>query len=125
MKIDKLTKFAITLGLLPWVPAFILYKHGLNSFAYYVIGIFIFLSLISFISKSFASIFKKIIDKIGAFLGKYLAAFVLLIVYIIAILPTGLLMKLVKRDRLLLKKPILKTYWKKFENNNTDYEYQF
>ena len=125
MKINELTKFALTLGLIPWIPAFILYKHGLHSIALGLLCVFIFMSLLCFIFKGFASVFKKALDKTGAFLGRYLAIVVLVIGYIIAVVPTGLLMKLVKRDRLVLKKPKVQTYWKKFENNNSNYEYQF
>lgn len=125
MKINELTKFAITLGLLPWIPAFLLYKHSHNDYAIAVLAIFLSLSLICFISEKFANIFKTTLEKIGAFLGKYIAIIVLAIGYIIAVVPTGFLMKLVKRDRLRLKKPKLNSYWKDYNNTNSDYEYQF
>ena len=92
MKIKESVKFAITLCLLPWIPAFSI---------------------------------KSLLTEIGSFLGRYLAIVVLIIGYIVAVMPTGLIMKLVKRDRLRLKKSQIQTYWKKYENNNTDYEYQF
>ena len=75
--------------------------------------------------KRFAHWFKSTLTKIGNFLGKYIAITVLAIGYIVAVLPTGLLMKIVKRDRLRLKKPNLETYWVDYENKNTDYEFQF
>ena len=125
MKINELTKFAITLGLLPWVPAFLLNKHGYQDAAIYVLVIFLTLSFICFASKKFAHLFKSILTKIGNFLGQYIAIIVLAIGYILAVLPTGLLMKIVKRDRLRLKNPNLETYWVDYENKNTDYEFQF
>ena len=125
MKINESIKFAITLGLLPWVPAFLFYKHGYQEVAIYILATFLTLSLISFISKRFAIGFKSILTKIGTFLGKYISIIVLAFGYILAVVPTGLLMKIVKRDRLRLKKPNLKTYWIDYENKNTDYEYQF
>ena len=125
MKLSEEKKFTLTLFLLPWIPAFILYKRGMDIWAIRVLVLFIALALISFISPAFALKFKQILEKIGHFLGKYLAIIALTIVYFIAVLPTGLLMKIVKRDRLRLKKPQLQTYWKKNENNNTDYEYQY
>ncbi len=125
MKINELTKFAITLGLLPWIPAFILYKHSMIKAAAIVLAVFIILSLICFMSKSFARVLKDILTKIGSFIGKYLAIIVLFFGYIFAILPTGLLMKIVNRDRLRLKKQKLETYWKNNESEKTDYEYQF
>ncbi len=125
MKINELTKFAITLGLLPWIPAFLLYKHSHVDYAIAVLAIFLSLSLICFLSKKFANIFKTTLEKIGAFLGKYIAIIVLGFGYIIAVVPTGFLMKLVKRDRLRLKKTETNTYWKDQDSTNTDYEYQF
>ena len=125
MKIKESIKFAITLGILPWIPAFILYKHSMLKAGMWVIGIFLVLSLICFIFEKFALGFKGILTKTGGFLGRYLAIIVLTVGYIVAVMPTGLIMKLVKRDRLRLKKPQIHTYWKKYENNNTDYEYQF
>lgn len=125
MKINELTKFAITLGLLPWIPAFILYKHSFENYALAVLAVFLVLAFICFVSKKFAQAFKLLLTKIGNFLGKYISIVVLALVYIIAVVPTGLLMKVVKRDRLRLKKQNSASYWKKFEANNSDYEYQF
>ena len=125
MKINELTKFAITLGILPWIPAFILYKHSMLKAAVIVLAVFIALSLLCFISKGFARILKDTLTKIGSCIGKYLAIVVLFFGYILAILPTGLLMKIVGRDRLRLKKPKLETYWINNEAEKTDYEYQF
>ena len=125
MKTNELTKFAITLGILPWIPAFLLYKHSLLECAIVILAIFLSLSFICFVSKSFAHSFKSALEKIGAFLGKYIAIIVLAIGYFVAVVPTGLLMKLVKRDRLKLKKSETNTYWKNQEKSTTDYEYQF
>lgn len=125
MKINELTKFAITLALLPWIPAFILYKHSLENYAVAVLAVFLVLAFICLVFKNFAQSFKTFLIKIGNFLGKYISIFILALVYIIAVVPTGLLMKIVKRDRLRLKKQNIASYWKKFEANNSDYEYQF
>ena len=111
MKINELTKFAITLGLLPWIPAFLLYKHSHQDCAIAVLAVFLSLSILSFASKKFANYFKTTLEKIGNFLGRYIAIIVLAIGYIVAVIPTGLLMKLVKRDRLRLKKPDWNPYW--------------
>ncbi len=125
MKINEHTKFAITLGLLPWIPSFILYKHLYAKAAIIILAVFLLLSLCCFISKSFAQEFKEKLSVIGGFLGKYTAIIILAIGYIIAVIPTGILMKAVKRDRLRLKKPNTATYWIDCNNTNTDYEYQF
>ncbi len=125
MKINELTKFAITLGLLPWIPAILLYKHSHQDVAIYVVVVFVLLSLLCFISKKIAHFLKSNLEKLGSFLGKYISIIVLTIGYIVAVIPTGLLMKIVRRDRLRLKKQELSSYWKNNENTNSDYEYQF
>lgn len=125
MKINELTKFALTLGLLPFIPAFILYKHSLYDYVIIVLAVFLGLACLCLISKKFAAWLKSLFKKIGNFLGKYISVFVLAIVYIIAVLPTGVLMKIVKRDRLKLKKPDCTSYWIKYDENKSDYEYQF
>ena len=125
MKINELTKFAITLALLPWIPFYLLYRNGLINIAFSAVAIFLGLSLICFLSKNFAIGFKSILDTIGHFIGKYLAILVLSIGYIVAVIPTGLLMKIVKRDRLKLKKPDVKSYWIDYDKEKTDYEFQF
>ena len=125
MKIKDSVKFAVTLGILPWIPAFILYKHSMIKAGVWTVCIFLLLSSACFLSEKFALKFKGLLTKIGEFLGRYLSIIVLTIGYIAAVLPTGLIMKLVKRDRLRLKKPQIQTYWKQYENSNSDYEYQF
>lgn len=125
MKICELTKFAIMLFLLPWIPAFLLYRHSEKISAFIILALFLCLSLISFFSITFAKNFKFVLEKIGKMLGKYISIFILVIGYIIAVLPTGLLMKIVHRDRLKLKKTDVKSYWIDSEETTTDYEYQF
>ncbi|HIS88042.1 TPA: hypothetical protein IAA87_01260 [Candidatus Avigastranaerophilus faecigallinarum] len=125
MKINEYKKLAINLFLLPLIPTVILYKHSFLNVAVIVLSIFWFFAILCFLSESFSIKVKKRLNIIGSFLGKYIAIVTLAIVYIVAVLPTGLLMKIVKRDRLRLKKPNVETYWLDNENKNTDYEYQF
>jgi len=125
MKISEHIKFSLTMAILPWIPAVLLYKHSYVKAALIILCVFLFTSLICFISRKFALGLKNILMKIGSFLGRYIAIFVLFIGYIIAVLPTGMLMKIVKRDRLRLKKPGIVSYWIDYNNKDSDYEYQF
>ncbi len=124
-KISEHVKFAFTLAVIPFIPAFLLYKNGYKIQAVDVIAVFWVLSLICFISKRFASLLKRTTEKIGGFLGEYIAIIVLIFVYIFAVIPTGIIMKAVKRDRLKLRKKDVLTYWEKFETVNRDYQDQF
>lgn len=125
MKISEHLKFVISFGVIPWIPFFIIYKHY-HCKQILILGlIWLILTLISICSRNFSMMLKHTFSKIGGFLGKYIAIIVLWIVYVLAVLPTGLLMKAVKRDRLRLRKPECETYWLDCDYKNTDYEYQF
>ena len=74
--------------------------------------------------KLFKAIIKpfKIIQHI---VGAVLAAILLTIIYMVAILPTGIVMKILGRDRLKLKKSKADTYWKNTDETDKSYELQF
>ncbi len=125
MKISEHIKFSMTMFLLPWIPAFLFYKHSYITSALLIIIAFVFVSFICFLNKKTALEIKEIFAKTGRFTGKYLAIAILFAGYIAAVIPTGLLMKAVKRDRLRLKKQELSSYWINYDNKSNDYEYQF
>ncbi len=73
------------------------------------------------------STFEKIYNfqqKIVRKIGRTIAPVVLGVVYVAAVVPTGILMKLVCRDRLALKKSNTQTYWKNIDEEE-NYEFQF
>ncbi len=125
MKFEENTQLALILAILPWAIAYILYKYSLITAEITVIMLFLVLSFLCFSFKKFAVGLKYILDRIGAFLGKYIAVIVLTVIYILAVLPTGILMKTVKRDRLRLKKRNIDTYWTDCGEQQKNYEYQF
>lgn len=125
MKISENVKFLISFGVVPWIPFYILYKHYHCKQILIFASLWLILTLCGICSRRFTMILKSICSKTGGFLGKYIAIFVLSVVYILAVFPTGLLMKIVKRDRLRLRKTECKTYWLDYDYKNTDYEYQF
>jgi len=49
--------------------------------------------------------------KFGIFLGKVISPFIMGLVFFIVVIPTGLLMKLFKKDLLRLKKSDKQSYW--------------
>ena len=120
MKLNEYTKFKLTLFFIPWIPAYLLYKYGYRDIGIKVIVTFMVLALLCFISPKICKFLKDITHKIGEFLGKYIA-----IIALCVVLPTGILMKIVKRDRLKLKKPDVSTYWVNETQEKTDYEFQF
>ena len=125
LEIKKNIKVALVCTIMPIALSFLLQRHKMYDAADYVLFSFFSVAILSIIFAGFGNFVHSTALKIGRFLGKYIAIVALFFVYILAVLPTGLLMKAVKRDRLWLKKPDVTTYWKKYENENSDYEYQF
>ncbi|MBQ4124166.1 hypothetical protein IJD44_10685 [bacterium] len=125
MKIKKNIRVAIMCSIMPIAIAFLLYKYSYKDIATYVLFSFFTIALLSIIIPPIGFYIYKQSSKIGKIIGKYVAIVALFFVYICTVLPTGILMKIVKRDRLRLKMPTVESYWQKYENKNSDYEYQF
>ena len=68
---------------------------------------------------------KNCIIKIQKSVLNKIVAVVLFTEYILIIIPTAILMKLCKRDRLHLKKYDTNSYWKTYKNDDVNYERQF
>lgn len=125
MKIRENIKVAITCTILPWAIAFMLYRHSHFKSALAVIAIFLTIAALSLIIPKFGIYIHETASKLFKFVGNILSKIILFFVYILAVIPTGVLMKLVKRDRLRLKKPDVSTYFTDCEQKQHDYEYQF
>ena len=125
MNIKDNIKVAIMCTIMPIAIGFLLYRHNHIRSAIYLVSIFLLIAVLSLFIPKFGTLIHSTGKKIGSFIGRYIAIIILFIGYIVAVIPTGLLMKIVKRDRLRLKRPNINSYWKNNENNNTDYELQF
>ncbi len=127
--VKDLRKFKITLLILPIIPSVILYykNHVHLAMLFVEICWAILLTLLV------ARIFGKNIDKpiyhfiriILKYLGVIISAIALTITWFCAILPTAIIAKIKKRDRLLLKKQSLKSYWKDAKPSEPTYENQY
>ena len=125
MKLSELTKFSISLTLVPIIPSWLIYKY----ICPYGAGIFLalcwLLALISFCNKKIASDLKSLFGKIGAFLGKHIANIILFLIFIIAVIPTKILMSFAKRDRLKRRSFEEETYWLDYGDTKHDYELEY
>lgn len=121
MKIGNNFKPAVAFTILPFVIC------RFVSAVYYerVMLMFFWMAILCIVIPSIGEFIHDTLSKIGAFLGNWIARIILFFVWIFAVLPTGVLMKIMKRDRLRLKKPDIKSYWVDNRNKNIDYEYQF
>ena len=125
MKIKENVKVAIMCTIMPVAIGFLLYRHSHIKSAIAVLVCFLMIAFLSLIIPKFGNKVQEYGKKVGSFIGKYIAIVILFFGYILAVIPTGLLMKLVKRDRLRLKKSDIETYWVDNKDKNSDYELQF
>ena len=124
-EVSKNIKIALIFTIMPIALSFFFNRHQLYNISEIIMYSFFCAALLSLTWADFGNYTYSTAVKIGHFIGKYIAIIALFFVYIFTVLPTGILMKIVKRDRLLLKQPETQTYWKKYENPNSGYEYQF
>ena len=125
MKIKENIKVAIMCTIMPVAIGFLLYRHSHIKSAIIVLICFLSVAFLSLILPKFGNKVHEYGKKAGSFIGKYIAIVILFAGYILAVIPTGLLMKLVKRDRLRLKKPDIGSYWVDNKDDKKDYELQF
>lgn len=118
-------KLPLMLTFIPIVPALMLFKHSHLKSAILVIAISWSISLLTIISKKIANFVYVNGKKLLKIIGDFLATIALFIIYVFAVLPTGLAMKFSKRDRLKLKKHNAETYWKDIKQEEANHEYQF
>ena len=67
----------------------------------------------------------KIWFKLGIFLGNFIAPIVMGIIYFFVVTPTGLIMKMLRKDLLNLKKNNKNSYWIEKDNSNSNLKNQF
>lgn len=125
MKLSDLTKFSISLTLIPIIPAWLIYKHICSYGAGIFLGFFWLLALISFCNKRIAADLKTLFEKIGAFLGKYISNIALFFIFVVAVIPTKIMMVIARRDRLKRRSFNDETYWIDCGEQKHDYELEY
>ena len=63
--------------------------------------------------------------RFGLFLGKFVSPLVMGLVYFLVVTPTGLIMRLLKKDLIMLKKNNEKTYWIEKKESESSMKNQF
>ncbi len=94
----------------------LLNENGVRIWAVYISLIFLILGVLN--SKILTPL-NKIWFKFGVILGNFIAPVIMGIIYFLIVTPTGILVRLFKKDLLYLKMNDKKTYWieKKGKNN--------
>ena len=67
----------------------------------------------------------KLWFKLGLFLGKIVSPLVMGVIFFLVVTPTGIIMRLMRKDLLNLKKNNSKTYWIEKKNENNSMKNQF
>ncbi len=100
----------------------LLKQNELRLWPLSISGIFFVLGL--FNSKLLSPL-NKVWFKFGMLLGSFIAPIVMGIVFFLVVTPTGLIMKLLRKDLLNLKKNKKETYWLDKDNSNSSLKNQF
>ena len=100
----------------------LLKQNDLRLWSLSISGIFFVLGLLN--SKLLTPL-NKIWFKFGMLLGSFIAPIVMGIVFFFVVTPTGLIMKLLRKDLLNLKKNKKETYWLDKDNSNSSLKNQF
>ena len=86
----------------------LLESGGIRFWSFILSLIFLILGLIN---SEFLTPLNQLWFKVGLLLGKLISPIVMGLVFFIVVTPTGLIMKLLKKDILKLRKNSSKTYW--------------
>ena len=100
----------------------LLKQNDLRLWSLSISGIFLVLGL--FNSKLLSPL-NKIWFKFGMLLGSFIAPIVMGVIFFLVVTPTGLIMKLLRKDLLNLKKNKKETYWLDKDNSNSSLKNQF
>ncbi len=127
--IKDLRKFKITLLFFPIIPSLIFYFKNHVTLAVLIVEVCWAILLTMLIPRLFGKNVDKLVYKIVRVvlnaIGAVISAIALVFTWICAILPTAVVAKLKGRDRLLLKKTNVKSYWKDFKESDPTYENQY
>ncbi len=96
-----------------------------NEIRYWSLIISLIFLILGLINSKILTPLNKLWTKFGYFLGSIISPIVMGIVYFAVVTPTGLIMKLLGKDLLLLKKNNNQTYWIKKERIKSSMKNQF
>ena len=91
----------------------------------YLILISLFFLILGILNSKILTPLNKFWMKFGLFLGNLISPIVMGIIYFGVITPTGIIMRILKKDILRLKKNNKKTYWLEKDNANNNMRNQF
>ena len=96
--------------------------HEIRFWAILISLIFLILGMLN---SKILTPFNKIWFKFGIFLGNFISPIVMGIIFFFVVTPTGIIMRLLRKDLINLKTNNEKTYWLKKNNDNNNMKNQF
>lgn len=125
----ELSRFKITLLFLPIIPCGILiYKHHIFAAELFaaICWVLLLLMLIpNIFGKNIDKYVYIFVHKILEIIGNLLAVIALVFTWFCTVFPTGLIAKIVKRDRLRLNPPKSNSFWIDVKEKEPSYENQY
>ena len=96
-----------------------------NDFRLWSLIISLIFLILGILDSKILTPLNKLWMKFGLFLGNLISPIIMGIIYFIVVTPTGLIMKILGKDLLLLKKNNMQTYWIEKKDPKTSMKNQF
>ena len=124
IKIGSNRSFGIVFFIVFFLIGLYTYLNGRNISFIFIIFSLIFL-ILGLLNSKILNPLNKLWFKFGLFLGKIISPVVMSAIFFLVVTPTGLIMKLIKKDILNLKFNKSKTYWLEKDKNKSTMKNQF
>ena len=96
-----------------------------NELRIWAIVISLIFLILGILNSKILTPFNKVWFRFGIFLGNFISPIIMGIVFFLVVTPTGLIMKILKKDLLKLKNNNSNTYWLEKDNSNNSLRNQF
>tara|TARA_E500000178_G_C16879457_1_gene688287 strand:+ start:481 stop:870 length:390 start_codon:yes stop_codon:yes gene_type:complete len=96
-----------------------------NEIRFWAILISLIFLILGMLNSKMLTPLNKIWFKFGIFLGNFISPIVMGIIFFLVVTPTGIIMRLLRKDLINLKTNNEKTYWFKKNNDNNNMKNQF
>lgn len=124
IKIGSNRSFGIVFFIVFFLIGLYTYLNGRNISFIFIIFSLIFL-ILGLLNSKILNPLNKLWFKFGLFLGKIISPVVMSAIFFLVVTPTGLIMKLIKKDILNLKFNKNKTYWVEKKGPKSEMKNQF
>tara|TARA_B100002019_G_scaffold259652_1_gene245191 strand:+ start:135 stop:515 length:381 start_codon:yes stop_codon:yes gene_type:complete len=126
MNLPSNRSFGITFGCVFLIVALYLFKVHENLNSSLIIGVFsIIFFILGFLNSKLLHFLNFLWFRFGIVLGKLVSPVILSVIYFFVVTPTGIIMKILRKDLLSLKFNNKNTYWTNKNNSKSKMKNQF